>query len=709
MTVEAVAAGLDAILDPRSIAVIGASEDPGRIGGMPLHFLRSAGYTGSVYAVHPHRRNIQGVPTFAEIGAVPDPVDLAVVAVPAAHVLGVAEQCAAAGVRGAVIFSAGFAETGVEGARRQQELKRIADESGMRICGPNCAGVMNVAAGMTATFGSHLAADTRLVRGPIAIVSQSGAVGAYTFALARARNVGLSYWVTTGNEADTSVADYVEAIAPDPATRVIAIYLESMRDAHRLAPAVAAAQQHDVAVVALLAGKSEQASAALQSHSAAIASEHAVASAALRDLGVIEVSTIEDLLAVAVGLSAQPRPTGANLGVISMSGGIGILMLDRAVERGLHVPVLPTRTQQAMRELLPYAGTANPVDITGNFSNQPEVFAAFFEAMLASPELDGIACFLGHVLPAPVGRRFVDELCALNRRANKPIWLIGMDDEEHDVSRRLTAAQVPLFTDPVRAIDVLADVVAHGRRIRQSPAARLLSRRGHDAGRSRPAGATRVLSEVDSQRIAIRAGVSFPEQRLVTSAGAAKEAAAELGPGDVAVKIVAPDLLHKADVGGVLVGVRPDDAGHAYREVVTEVKERAPQLAVEGVLVQQQCDGVPVLVSVRNDPLFGPVVAFGAGGERAELHEDAALALAPVDLVGATELIARTRVGRRMRSVSSLSLERLAELLVGVSEFGWRERARLEELELNPVLVSDRAAVAVDAVVRWCGSDGADV
>lgn len=698
---------IDAMLAPESIAVVGASDDPGRVGGMPIAFLDRVGYAGAVYPVNPSRDTVQGRPAYPAVGAIGSPVDLAVVAVAAERAVGVVEECAAAGVRGAIVLSSGFAEVGAAGAARQEALRAVVARTGIRVCGPNCAGIMNVHERMTASFGSHLAADATLIPGSIAIVSQSGAVGAYMFTLARRRGLGLSSWVTTGNEVDAQVADFVAALAHDPATDAIAMYLEQVRDAEKLIEAAELACEQGKALVAILAGRSEEAEHAMRSHTAAMAGDRQVTSAALDALGIAQVDSIEDLLSTAVGLAGRRRPRGGGVGLVTISGAAGIMMVDRCAELDLAVPTLPDAAQDRLRELLPFAGVANPLDVTGNITNTPEIFAPFLEELLACEAIDSVVCFLGHVTLSPhVGGRLLADVAAVARGTSKPIWFVGLPGES-DQAALLVDAGVPVFEDPVRAIEALAvarNAAAHAAADRdQRVGARRARPRASAPLGALPAGP--ALSETEAQDVLAAVGVPFPAQRIATSAAAAADAVRAFG-GSAVLKILSPDIAHKTDIGGVRVGVAADEAAEAYEAIVAAARRHAPAARLDGVLVQELVDGHPVIVGTKRDETFGPVVLVGSGGIFTELLGDRALALAPLDRAGAQRLIDRTGLAPILagaRGGPPLARDALADLVATLSQLAWDERDRLRSIELNPVLIRPLDVVAVDALIEMEG------
>lgn len=693
---------LAAFLRPRSVAVIGASDDPGRVGGMPLHFLRAVGFPGEVYPVNPRRESVQGEKAYPGLAAVGAEVDLAVVALPADLVVDAVQECADHGVRAAVVFSAGFAETDEAGERRQTELAEVVRRTGIRVVGPNCAGIMSIPSRLTASFGSHLAADASLLEGRISVVSQSGAVGAYLFTLARQQGVGLAHWVTTGNEADVTVADFVEVLAHDDDTDVIAVYLEQVREVDTLMRACTIAHERGKRLVGVLAGRTDASSEALRSHTASLAGDRDVAAAALEELGILLVDSVDDLLSRAIAVSQRKQPVNAGIGVITISGAAGIMTVDRASERGLLVPTLSQQDQDRLRALLPFAGTSNPVDVTGNISNQPEVFAPFLDTVLSYDRIGGVVCFLGHVLLSPhVGERLLRDVIDAARKTEKPIWLAGLLPND-DRLAELSAAGVMLVTDPVMAVDLHAENVRAGRRTRPE----IVNRRRTVNGAAPPVPAAEQLTEVAAQDFFRAAGVEFPRQWVVTSADEATSVVGRFD-GPVVMKIVSPDIQHKSDIGGVRVGVRAEDAAETYETIRATVAEHVPDADIEGVLIQEMVDGHPVIVGIKNDPDFGPVVLVGSGGVYTEVLRDRAIALAPVDRVGADALIEATTLPSflgGLRGGQPLARSELVDLIVNVSELAWRARDHIGALELNPVLVSESRATAVDALIETRGT-----
>ncbi|HMB89143.1 MAG TPA: CoA-binding protein, partial [Methylomirabilota bacterium] len=375
---------LSAVFRPRAIAVVGASDDPVKIGGRPLAFLLRHGYTGRVYPVNPSRATVQGLPAFPSVAAIPGEVDLAVVVVPAERVLESLEAAAAKGIRAAIVFSSGFAEVGEAGREAQGRLRALAERTGLRIIGPNCQGFAHLPSRLVATFASPFL-DTGLATGPIAMVSQSGAMAGMLYEMARAAGLGLNYWVSTGNEADVQAAEILAEVVEDPETRVACTYLEDVKDAGRLREALARAHRRGVPVFVLKSGRSAVGRRAASSHTGALAGEDAVYDAVFADWGAIRCADPAELLALPQAF-LRYRDAGARVAILSNSGGLGVLSVDLCVDLGLVPAEFTPETTAVLRAALPdFAAAANPVDLTAQMLTDPGMIARVLPALEADP------------------------------------------------------------------------------------------------------------------------------------------------------------------------------------------------------------------------------------------------------------------------------------------------------------------------------------
>jgi acyl-CoA synthetase (NDP forming) len=447
--------GLDALLDPRSVAIIGASDDPTRIGGRPVSYLVRAGYAGSIWPVNPNRETVQGLRAYRSVSDLPEAPDACIVAVAAPLVVETIEACAARGVRSAIILSSGFAEAGEEGKAAQARITRVARDSGMRIVGPNTLGVFNARTKWMGTFASTILYGTPEA-GPISIASQSGAVGSELFNLLRRRGLGTGVWVTTGNEADVSLADAVAYLATDPETRTIVVYAEGVRNGPAMREALTRASEAGKPVIFLKSGRSPVGAAAVEAHTAADAGSDAVYEGVFRQLGVVRVSNAEELVDAAYIATRAPLPAGRNLLVLTISGGAGVQMADAAEDLGLGVPSPSETAQEQLRALLPFAGVRNPVDVTAQVFNDMGLIGKYLRVLLEDGRYDAVALFLTSVAaPESVSGPLIAELHhAMSAFPGVPL-VISLAAPAELVSS-YTDAGYALFEEPTRAVRALS-------------------------------------------------------------------------------------------------------------------------------------------------------------------------------------------------------------------------------------------------------------
>jgi len=708
---------LSALLRPRSIAVIGASSQPEKVGGMPIRLLRDLGYGGRVHPVNTASAEIQGLPATPSLGALGEPVDLAIVAVPAMASADVMAQLAANGTRAAVFFTSGFAEVGEAGTRMQQALAEQARHHGITLLGPNCLGAMNLRERMFATF-SPIPLGGLPPLGDVGLVSQSGAFGAYAFALAREAGLGLSHWVTTGNEAGLQVADVIEWLAHDDDTRVILTYMEGCRDGERLRRALAAARAAGKPVVVAKVGVTEAGARSAQSHTASLAGEDAVYQAVFDEYGVHRAESLEAFFRLGYVLSRGRRPSRwhsasglaadavAPVAIVTVSGGVGIMMADRAEQLGLPMPPMPAAPAQALRAAIPFASTANPIDVTGQIVAQPRVLLDALRDVAECGEYGSVVAFLaaGANAPAlwPELQRTVAALHASNGSA--PLLLCGLVADD----RRAWLEQhgCLVFREPAHAIEAvaaLARAAAQPTDTGGEPAAGSplpqLPRIAADAG---------ALSEHEAMQLLAEAGVPVAPHGLARDADEAVRLAERLGY-PVAVKLCSREILHKSDVGGVALNLHDAAAVRAAFARVRDAARRHAQQSggapgpFDGVVVARMLRGWgELMVGVRRDPVFGLVALAGIGGTAVEVFRQMAFGLAPLSMPRALAMLRESRaealfVGHRGNP--AVPLERVAQVLVRVSQAAAAIGPRLDTLEINPFIVTVDGPVAADAVI----------
>lgn len=704
------AESLRRLLGPASVAVVGASRQPGTIGAALVGNLRHHGFTGRIYPVNPKATEIAGLTSYRQLTDIPAPVDLVVVAVPAPGVEAVVTQAARIGAKGVVVISAGFAEVSEEGRAIQQRLRVLAREAGMRLVGPNCMGVLNAdpAISMNATF-----APIFPPAGNVGFLSQSGALGLTVLDYARALDIGISTFVSAGNKADVSGNDLLAYWNEDPRTDVIALYLESFGNPRRFARLAPEVAKHKP-IVAVKSGRSAAGTRAASSHSAALACLDVGVDALFEQAGVIRTETLEDLFDVVTLLATQPVPRGPRVGVVTNAGGPGILLADACEARGLALPELAPQTVEGLRSFLPpQAGVRNPVDMIASAS--PEDFARTVAAVGSDPATDAVVV----IYVPPLVTHPEDVAAAIARGAgdvpaDKPVLTVFLSSKGAPaVLASGPRGKLPSYSFPENAARALAAAEWYGR-WRARPRGRLLhlEAAAHDMVR---AVVDEALEKSDGpvwlepQRVeAILRACGIP---MATARDALPEEAPRIAEDmgyPLVVKAVASGLLHKSDVGGVVLGL--ESAG----EVATAVDSMRRSLEKAGmrldrVLLQHEVrGGLEALVGVTVDPTFGPLLVCGLGGVQVELLRDASFRLPPVSDLDAAEMIDRLRLRALLggyRGSPPGDREALVDLIQRVSALV-ETVPELRELDLNPVKVlpPGQGIVVVDARLRLEGT-----
>lgn len=694
-------ASLDALFNPRAIAVYGASSDPTKIGGRPLDFLKSSGYDGPLYPINPKSPEIQGLPAFATVSAVPGPVDMAIVAVPAPGVLAALEDCAAKGVGGAVVLSSGFAEVGGPGVLWQQQITALTRRTGMRVVGPNCMGIINVRRRILGTF-TPSAAGFGLVPGRISLVSQSGAFGGYCLSLIRQRGLGLNLWITTGNQCDVDFADCVNHYAQDDGTDVIMGYVEAATDKDRLVSALALARERGKRIVLMKVGSSEAGAQATASHTASLAGSDQVYDGLFKQYGVYRARTIDELFDVAYACSvARQPPRGRRIGLLTVSGGVGALMADIATECGLDVAPMPEDAQRRLKEILPFAGTRNPVDMTAQLVNDLTLFEKNFQLMLEEGGYDAVVAFLSSVGQVPeLSSRLLEQLKkVLQRFPDRTVIMSMLATPE--VRKLYEAAGVMLFDEPTRAVRAASALV---RFAAEAERAKSLS-----APPALPAGAlappAHAINEVDAKRVLASAGIPVVRELVAASAAEAARCAAELGF-PVVLKIASADIAHKSEIGGVLLGLQDEaQVREGFGTLMQRAQTHAPQARLDGVVVARMAArGVETILGVTRDPVFGAVVMFGLGGVFVEAFKDVSFRVAPFGVDEARAMIDEVK-GRvlltGLRGQPPADEDALALAIAQLSVYAARHADVIDSIDINPFVVLPRGqgALALDALI----------
>jgi len=674
---SATRAAIERLVAPKTIAILGASSDRTKVGALPLSFLRKYGYAGRIFPVNPGSTEIDGLPCYPSVVAVPGTVDLLVVSVPVERVVSALAECEPGKVGVALVLTSGYAEVGAEGAARQAELRRVAHERNIRVCGPNSVGSVNLWNAVVPTISQ--AFDQTMEPGPIAFVTQSGALGTAVVALGRAAGVKVGHFISTGNEADLDFADFCDYFVDDPGTRVIAGYVEGVRDGRKLATALGRALAAGKPVVLLKVGRSAVGQKAARSHTGALVGADEVYGAVMTRYGAVRVGSIEGLIDALKLFSALPGEMGDRLALLSHSGGTGVLMADVCDDRGLRVPPADEALRARLATRLPsYAAFGNPVDMTANVVFRPRLMVDCLEDALVSPEFD--AGLLSVNLIWRAADELADALVELRARQPKPFavaW-IGMPER---VTDKLQAGGVPAFPDPVRCVDAVAHA-AWWTKIRRS-----LKDVEPDATPSGRVGTTVPDGYRSQAALLERYGLPLVPWRLATTADEARAAAHAFGYPLVLKAIGGGALLHKSDVGGVVLDIAGEAMLVAAFERLAGLVERH---AGEGVLVQPMVRGLEAFVGARRDPTFGPVVVVGLGGIYVEVLREVTLRLAPLGREEARAAILGARWSPLLRGARGRKphdVNALADVLHRVSRLA--AELELESLDLNPVMVGD--------------------
>jgi len=702
---------LRAMFSPKTIAVIGASRRAATIGHQTVHNLIAYGFTGSVFPVNLKAESVCAVRAYPTIADVPDPVDVAVVVVPKEHVLDVAEQCGAAGVKGLVVISAGFREIGGAGVAREAALLDIVRRHGMRMVGPNCMGIVNAdpRVSMNATFTEAMPPF-----GHAAFVSQSGALGLSVLDSAREYGIGISRFVSVGNKADVSGNDLLALWEHDPAVKVILMYVENFGNPRRFLE-IASRITKRKPIIVVKSGRSRAGARAASSHTGALAASDTAVEALLAQAGVLRASTIEELFDMAMAFEVRALPRSRRTAVLTNAGGPGILAADALDAYGLDLVDLSPATVDALRPLFPpEASIRNPLDMIA--SATPAGYRRALTALLADPAVDAVV----PIFVPPFGIRQEDVAEAIVGAAatnpGKPVLAVLMGREGLPQGRAdLHAAGIPAYIFPESAARAVGALNRHAEWAALPPpdlaplddvdrdAARDILSRARRDGREQ-------LSTVEALALLETYGVSTARAELATSADDAARLARELGV-PVALKVVSPDVVHKTDVGGVQVGVRTAAAARAaYEEIVTKVSAAVPGARIAGVLVQRMvCGGAETIVGASRDPSFGALVMFGLGGTMVEAIRDVVFRIAPVDARQAAEMIGAIRGARVLdgwRGTPRSDRVALASAVRRVAQLA-ADFPAIVELDVNPLVAGPVDAVAVDARVQIGSTRGA--
>jgi acetyltransferase len=688
-------ASLASFLDPHSIAVIGASRDPSKVGGSVLANLRSAGFAGRIVPVNVRATTVQGLPAFPSLQAVDGPVDLAVITVPAPAVLSALNDCVAKGVGGAVVISAGFRESGEDGRKREAELREWLRDQPIRVLGPNCLGWIRPSRRLNVTFAPGMPEE-----GGIAFVSHSGALAVAILDWARERRMGFSLFASLGNQADLTEADVLEAVTADAETRVIAAYIEGVADGRRFFEALCAAAAVKP-VVLLKTGRSAEGARAVSSHTGALAGSDQAFDAAVKQAGALRAGTVEELFDLARGLVSQPLPRGRRLLVVTNGGGLGIVATDAAREAGLAVDPLDAAVRGRLAAVLPpTAGLANPVDLVGDadaarYSNALHAIGgAGADAALVVLTAQAATDSLG-VARAVIGA---------TRGWSIPVAgaFVG-GARVAPGARAFEEAGIPCYPFPEPAVRTLAGMARlaerRGRRVEPARFPVRVEEAEAAVARLRASGRA-TLGMAELEPVLGSYGIPCASTGSAATPGEAASVAERLGF-PVALKLRSPDITHKTEVGGVRLGLgSAGEVAEAATAMLASVRAARPDARLEGVLVQRMAPpGKELLLGMIRDPQFGPLVVVGFGGIYVEVLKDTAARLCPLSVREAREMLGELRMAPVLKGVRGeppVDLDALAETICRFAQLAV-DTAELAEIEVNPLVAGPGGVMAVDA------------
>jgi acetate---CoA ligase (ADP-forming) len=675
-------------LSPRSVAVIGASDNPHKVGGRPILYLQKYGFRGAIYPVNPGRSSVQGLRAFGRLLDLPEVPELAIVAVAGDEAVRAVEACAAQGVKVAVVMASGFGETGPEGLRVQQSLVQTARRAGMRLIGPNCQGLANFATGVVANF-STIFHELEGRDGPLAIVSQSGANSQAIYTLAYEKGLGIRHVHATGNEADVSVADLAAAVIDDPGVRLLLLYMEAIKDPPGLARAAEAARAKGIPIVALKAGRTARGQKAASSHTGALASEDRVVDAFFERHGIWRAADPHELVSAAALYLSGRRPRGKRLVVLSNSGASCVMAADYSEQRGIPLASVSVEARSRLSKALPgFAALDNPIDVTGALLGNPELFGAVLPVVGDDAQSDALMLALpvagtGYDVP-----RFARDLAAFEKRFGHAVAVAA---PQASVRGEFDAAGVATFTSERAAMDALAQLADHAALMRR-PAAPVAARFA--------VGSTRTLNEAESLAMLAEAGIEVIEHRLCRSEDEAQQAAAAFHH-HMVMKACSPDLPHKSDHG--LVALKVDDPAAEFRRQRQRVGELDARL--DGVIVARKARrGRELALGARLDPQFGPMVLVGDGGIYLEALKDFRLLMPPVTEDQVLEKLRELRIAPLLggvRGEPGRDVRAFARMAVRLGDAMLAWNGSVAAVDINPVMVFETGAgaVALDALV----------
>jgi acetate---CoA ligase (ADP-forming) len=705
---------LSKLLTPKSVAIIGVSESPTRIGGRLFNYLTKHGYKGELALVNPKYKELNNVKCYPAISDVPMDIDCALVAVPGKFVLPVLNECADNNVGSAVIFSSGFAEMGIEGKKAQDKLKELARTKNMRICGPNCIGLVNFNDNIALSFSQFMETDS-LIPGNIGFISQSGALGGSMANRAQDSSIGLSYFISSGNEADLDVSDYIRhLVLHDDRTKVIAAVIEGFKDGEKFIKVAELALKHRKPIIVLKIGETEVGKKAAASHTGSMTGSDSVIDAILKQKGVIRVSNYDELFQTASLFSKNRIPEGNRIGILSSSGGAGIIMADHYTKLGLTVPEPSRKTiELASKEMASFGQVANPFDLTGQIFSDPEMFKRCFNYFINDENFDIIQINMSMVAGQGSVNRAL-QLLEVAKDSKKPVvawWAAGsLSDPGIQI---LNKSEVASFKSPDRCAAAVKALVNYHMAAKKSAEEKPANTKNDisdlsidkDKVRKILDNSDKSLSEHESKALLKLYGIPVTREKIVNCVDDAVNFAEQVGF-PVVLKIDSPDILHKTEADVIRLRINcAKDIARSYKEIIDNALLYNPSAKINGVAVQEMViGGTEVIAGMSQDPQFGPIIAFGLGGIFVEVLKDISLRITPLSKSEAKNMVRQIKgfpILNGIRGKAPGDIKAVENLLLRLSRLACDWKDYIAEIDINPLIVLDegRGVKALDALV----------
>lgn len=689
---------LDYMISPKSIAIIGASKNINKISAKPVYSLKNIGYEGEVFLVNPKYSEIVGYPCYENIESLPLNIDLAIISVRASEVLSILQKLAERKVKSIVLFSSGFSEYGEEGAKLENELKQFSNEKGIPICGPNSLGFTNRKDKVIATFSSLNAEYSD----EIAFITQSGAIGSLTYTLAQEMGFGYQYFVSSGNETSVDFFDYVNYFAQKEDVKVIGGYLEGARDFSKMNNALQTCKRLNKPLVLMKVGNSKKGADAVSSHTASLAGNSYIYNSYLRFNNVVRVSNEEELIDTLniFTKTKEPEKIDGGVAIATVSGGAGIIMADQCEECGIRLANLSDTTNKRLIEILPeFASIKNPVDLTAQIAQTPDLIVKSLEIILNDPDVESLILYVQ--MTDILAEKVIPQYVKLARETNKILILCWAGIKNTTKQLIFEQNDICWIPSPSRAIKALANVTRYYQNQESNW-------NNEDYYRITEKGAlisySGTVNEWDSKSLLRNYGINIPKGILIKSESDLRDIEGKL-KFPVVMKIVSKKINHKSDFGLVKVNVNMEEVGQTFKTLNSNKLEYFPDSDLDGVLVEEMSqDGVEVIIGAIKDPIFGPCVMLGLGGVFVELMNDIVVLPAPLSLLDAHRMIRSIKgfsILNGARSKTKYDIDALADQLVRVAEFIMDNKDILIELDINPLIVHEegKGVTAVDALV----------